>query len=96
MAQRSKKKAGSKRGAKKAGISAARRGSNAGIKITSRLVDVRRHTRGYMAGTRKYTVSQIRKIAQGGGVRGVQVVGNHIQALPGQPRLTDLPMKVVK
>jgi len=67
-----------------------------GMKVTSRIVDVRRHTKGYVAGGKKYTVAQIRKLAKSGRVKGVQVVGNHIQALPGQKRLTDLPTKVVK
>jgi hypothetical protein len=67
-----------------------------GMKVTSRIVDVRRHTKGYIAGGKKYTVAQIRKLAKSGRIKGVQVVGNHIQALPGQKRLTDLPTKVVR
>ena len=66
------------------------------MRITSRVVDVRRHTKGYISGGRKYSVSQMRNLAAKGRVRGVQVVGNHIQATPGAKRLTDLPMKVVK
>lgn len=70
--------------------------SNAkGMKVTSRIVDVRRHTKGYIVGGKKHTVAQVRKLVASGRVKGVQVVGNHIQALPGQPRLTDLPMKIV-
>ena len=73
-----------------------RRASSAkGMKVTSRIVDVRRHTKGYIAGGKRHTVAQIRKLAKSGRVRGVQVVGNHIQAVPGQPRLTDLPMKII-
>jgi len=72
----------------------ARRSTSQGMKVTSRIVDVRRHTKGYIAGGKKYTVAQIRKLAKSGRVRGVQVVGNHIQALPGQKRLTDLPTTV--
>lgn len=67
-----------------------------GMKITCRIVDIRRHTKGYVAGGKKYTVAQIRKLAKSGRVRGVQVVGNHIQSLPGEKRLTDLPAKVMK
>lgn len=67
-----------------------------GMTVTSRIVDVRRHTTGYMAGGRKYTVDQIRNMAAKGRVKGVQVVGNHIQALPGKKRLIDLPTKIMK
>ena len=67
-----------------------------GMKITSRIVDVRRHTTGYVAGGKKYSVSQIRNMASKGRIKGVQVVGNHVQAVPGQKRLTDLPTKVMK
>lgn len=66
------------------------------LKITSRIVDVRRHTKGYMVGSKRYTVSQIRNLAAKGRIKGVQVVGNHIQAVPGSKRLTDLPTKVMK
>lgn len=69
---------------------------NQNMRITSRVVDVRRHTKGYIAGGKKYSVSQMRNLAAKGRVRGVQVVGNHIQAVPGNRRLTDLPMKIVK
>lgn len=86
MAQRNSKNTKTK--------SAARKSSSQGMKITERIVDVRRHTKGYIAGRKRYTVSQIRKLAKSGRVRGVQVVGRHIQALPGQPRLSDLPMKI--
>ena len=67
-----------------------------GMKITSRVVNVRRHTTGYVADGKNYTVSQMRNMATKGHVEGIQVVGNHIQALPGQKRLTDLPTKVSK
>lgn len=66
-----------------------------GMRITSRVVDIRRHTTGYVAGGKKYSVSQMQKMASKGQVKGVQVVGNHIQALPGQKRLTDLPTKIM-
>ena len=67
-----------------------------GMRITSRMVDARRHTTGYVAGGKKYTVSQIRNLAAKGRIKGVQVVGNHIQSVPGGNRLTDLPTKVMK
>ena len=65
------------------------------ITLTSRLVNVRRHTIGYMAGSNRYTIAQVRKLASSGRVRGVRVVGKHVQAEVGTRRLTDLPMKVV-
>jgi hypothetical protein len=68
----------------------------AAMKITSRIVNVRRHTTGYVAGGKKYTVNQIRSMASKGRIKGVQVVGNHVQSMPGQKRLTDLPTKVMK
>jgi len=72
------------------------RSSSRGMKITSRVVNVRRHTIGYVVGGRKYTVSQTRTMAEKGRIKGVQVVGNHVQALPGGKRLTDLPTKNTK
>lgn len=74
----------------------ARKTKSQGMKITSRIVDVRRHTTGYVAGGKKYSVSQIRNMATKGRIKGVQVVGNHVQAVPGNKRLTDLPTKVIK
>lgn len=81
---------------KKSGGATARKPKMQGMKITSRIVDVRRHTTGYVAGGKKYSVSQIRNMASKGRIKGVQVVGNHVQAAPGQNRLTDLPTKVIK
>lgn len=77
---------------KSAGVSQ----SSTAMRLTQRLVDVRRHTTGYVASGKQYTTAQIRQLAKSGRIRGVQVVGNHIQAVPGQQRLTDLPMKIVK
>lgn len=73
-----------------------RRPNKQGMKITSRVVDVRRHTKGYVMGGKRYTVAQTRNLAAKGRVQNVQVVGNHIQAIPGHRRLTDLPMKITK
>lgn len=81
---------------KKVNGAKARKAKMPGMKITSRVVDVRRHTVGYVAGGKKYSVGQIRNMAAKGRIKGVQVVGNHVQAVPGQKRLTDLPTKVVK
>ncbi len=85
MAQRSS-------GRRNASASASRRTQ----RITKRLVNVRRHTKGYIVGGKKCTVAQTRNMAATGRISGVQVVGNHIQAKPGKSRLTDLPMQIVK
>ena len=74
----------------------ARKPKAQGMRITSRVVDVRRHTIGYVAGGRKYSVTQIRNMVAKGRIKGLQVVGNHVQAVPGERRLTDLPTKVMK
>lgn len=79
---------------KKAGSSA--RTKSQGMKVTKRIVNVRRHTTHYVAGGKKYSVSQIRNLAAKGRIKDVQVVGNHIQAVPGGKRLTDLPTMVMK
>lgn len=63
-------------------------------KITKRVVDVRRHTKGYIVGGKEVSVPQARRMAAAGNLRGVQVVGNHIQAIPGQTRLSELPMMI--
>jgi len=89
-----KSSAGSKKGSCASKAKASPR--SPGMRITSRIVNARRHTTGYIAGGKKYSVSQIRSMAANGRIKNVQVVGNHVQALPGKKRLTDLPMKVMK
>ncbi len=65
-------------------------------KITKRIVDVRRHTQGYIVGGQEMSVPQALKMAAAGRLRGVQVVGQHIQSLPGKKRLSELPMMIKK
>lgn len=65
-------------------------------KITKRIVDARRHTQGYVVGGKEVSVPQARKMAAAGCLRGVQVVGQHIQSLPGKKRLSELPMMIKK
>lgn len=66
-------------------------------KITKRIVDVRRHTKGYVIGGETLSVSQALKMAVAGRLRGVQVVGDHIQSLPGKRKpLSQLPMMIKK
>ena len=66
------------------------------MRITKRLVNVRRHTTGYIIGGKRHTVIQASKLAKAGRLPNVQVVGNHIQAMPGSRRLTDLTMQIIK
>lgn len=70
--------------------------SSRGMKITQRVVDARRHTQGYVAGGKQYTVAQMRQMTTSGKIAGVQVVGNHIQASPGSPPLSTLPVKIAR
>ena len=65
-------------------------------KITHRVVDVKRHTVGYVIANKKYSVSAVKKMARSGQISGVRIVGNHIQAPPGGRRLSELPMKFDK
>ena len=60
-------------------------------RITRRIVSTKRHTTGYVISGKTFTVPQVCKMAATGKISGVRVVGNHIQAVPGRKRLTDLP-----
>lgn len=66
------------------------------MRITSRIVNVRRHTTGYLINGKEYTVAQARNMASKGQIAGVRVVGNHLQATSGSRRLVDLPTQVRK
>ena len=66
------------------------------LRITKRVVNVRRHTTGYVIGGKRHTVLGTLKLAKAGRISGVQVVGRHIQAVPGRRRLTDLPTEIVR
>lgn len=72
------------------------RTASAAQKITKRIVDVQRHTQGYIVGGKELSVPQARKLAAAGRIRGVQVVGKHIQSMPGRKRLSSLPMMIKK
>ena len=65
-------------------------------KVTKRIVDVRRHTQGYVVGGKEMSGPQARKLAASGQLRGIQVVGKHIQSVPGKRRLSELPMMIKK
>ena len=63
-------------------------------KISKRVVSTKRHTVGYMIGDKQVSVAQARQLAQRGSLSGVQVIGQHIQSVPGKTRLTDLPIVI--
>ncbi len=78
-----------------AGTATAKRPSAKKLRITSRVVDVKRHTKGYVIGGKTFTVAQTRSLASKGQLNGVLVVGKHIQAAPGSTRrLSDLPTRM--
>lgn len=66
----------------------------AGLKISRRLVDRKRHTRAYIVGGKRMTVAQATKLASQGKISGVRVVGNHIQSETGRKCLSTLPTTV--
>lgn len=71
-------------------------GASRPVSITKRIVNVRRHTVAYMVGGQRMTIAQTRRMARAGNIRNVQVVGNHVQSIPGSRtrRLSDLPVSV--
>lgn len=79
---------------KSKGGSATASKSSAKMRITKRVVDVKRHTIGFMINNHFYTVSQARSLASNGRIAGVRVVGGHIQASVGARRLVDLPTTI--
>jgi len=64
------------------------------MRITSRVVNIKRHTIGYTIGGKFHSTDRAKGLAARGRLSGVRVVGDHIQAKPGCRRLLDLPMKV--
>lgn len=79
---------------KKTGVQTAPQSSM--IRLTKRVVSSKRHTQGYMAGSRYITTSEARRLASAGRIAGVRVVGNHIQSEIGRRRLSDLPTQVMR
>ena len=68
--------------------------NNEKMRISSRVVNVKRHTQGYMISGKLHSVSQTKSLAANGRIAGVRVIGDHIQAIPGRRRLSDLPVRV--
>ena len=69
--------------------------ATAAQKITKRVVDVKRHTKGYVDSNGKFmSVRRARQLASWGKISGVRVVGNHIQAATGRKPLSSLPTTV--
>lgn len=63
-------------------------------RVTRRVVDVKRHTTGYIVGGEFMTVAKARIEAERGKIAGVRVVGRHIQAAIGRKPLSNLPTTV--
>lgn len=66
------------------------------MQITSRVTNIKRHTTGYVINGKIVSVEAAKKMAARGQIKGVRVVGDHIQAMTGARRLSELPVKVVK
>ena len=66
------------------------------VRITKRITNTKRHTTGYIIQGQFHSVSQTKNLASKGAISGVRVVGNHIQAVNGRKRLSDLPTEVRK
>ncbi len=82
---------------KRAGVAVSRRSSaNSAMRVTSRIVDTKRHTTGYVIGGKRYSVKQVAQLARQGRISGVRAVGNHPQAVNGRRCLSSLPTKVEK
>jgi hypothetical protein len=67
---------------------------NKKMRISRRITNSKRHTLGYVVGGNKVTVAQAREMASRGQIAGVQVVGKHIQAIPGKRTLSSLAYTV--
>lgn len=74
-----------------------RQGSNssATMRITRRVVNSKRHTKGYMINGKFHSVAQTKKLAASGRIYGVRVVGEHVQSEGnGRRRLSELPFDI--
>lgn len=60
------------------------------MKVSRRIVSVKRHTIGYVVGGRSVTVAEATQLAAQGRLNNVIKVGSHIQSRPGAKRLADL------
>jgi hypothetical protein len=63
-------------------------------KISKRIVSRKRHTVAYIVGGKRQTVRQTVQLAKKGEIMNVHVVGRHVQSIPGNNRLMDLPYAV--
>lgn len=69
--------------------------ASAKMRISKRIVNTKRHTQGYMIGSRFVSTNEARRLATQGRISGVRVVGGHIQSVNGSKRrLSDLPTEV--
>lgn len=68
--------------------------------ITKRIVNTKRHTTGYVVAGKTYDLrrtadrSSLLRLSKDGQIKGVHVVGRHIQSLPGNRRLSSLETEV--
>ena len=63
-------------------------------RITSRIVNTKRHTVGYVINGQTYTVKQAARFARAGRIANVRAVGNHVQAETGKRSLSSLPTRI--
>lgn len=70
------------------------------LKITKRIVNSKRHTIGYIVGSKTYSLESavqrktLLSMGRQGRLSGVRVVGNHLQAVPGRKKLSTLPTEI--
>lgn len=103
MSMNKKRTAKSKSPAKASGIKVkAATTKEPDLAIAGRVVDSQRHTVAYLVEGKTYSkaqtfsVSKTRDLAAKGRIKGVRAVKNHVQALPGSRRLSELPTSVKK
>lgn len=72
------------------------------LKVTKRIVNVKRHTVGYVIDGKSYNLTRmsdrrtVLSMARNGRISGVRAVGNHIQAMPGRRKLSSLPKSIMR
>ncbi len=83
-----------KKSTKKTGSSATASRARSSMKISRRVVNTKRHTQGYIVNGKYHNISATTKLARQERIAGVRVVGNHIQAVNGRKRLSELPVEI--
>jgi len=69
---------------------------NRKMRVTKRIVNTKRHTKGYVIDGRDLPTKVALELAEEGRLNGIVRVGNHLQAAPGsrRRRLLDLPVRI--